>query len=258
MHQTSMKTSISKIDECLPDSDSFLGRKIASAKKRVKSGEANLLPPGFSLNEKGQEFINVPVSQSQDVNKELAEAELRRHGNDPNTRLDECDFPSDRKDRKFILSHNFGPPLDFILKNIRQTWVYIYGDAGRGKTSIAIRAVWEMIKNDPTQKATFLSVGKWTDSLMFGKTQYLEIDKLKKVVVIDDFDKFDKQKNFQVRQLLILIEELKNKHFVIITSNQSLKEMARLSQYSVDLEVMLDRIKGKSIIMDRFTGESYR
>ena len=250
-------TSTPKIKDCFPGSDSFVGKKLEESRKRIESGKAELNPTGFTEDQKGRMFVNVDKVQAE-IEKDFAADELKRHGNNPNKRLDECGFPTDRADRNFILNHDFGPHLTFVLQNIKKTWVYIYGDPGRGKTSLAIRSVWEMIKNNPASKASFLSVGKWTDSLMIGKPKYLDINKMREIVVIDDFDKFGKEKDFQIRQLMLLVEKLKERHLVIITANHSREEILKTNQESLDLEVLLDRIRGKSIDMPRFTGESKR
>lgn len=252
-----MSEEYSKVKDCFPSKDSFFGRKLREARENVKSGKGQTDTPGFSSDEKGREFLDVGLVNHYTQESKKQE-DFIRHKNDPNIRLDECGFPSDRKDRHFILNHNFGSDISFILKNIRQNWVYIYGDPGRGKTSIAIRAVWEMIRNDPSRKASFFSVGKWTDSLQIGKPEYLDITKLSPIVLIDDFDKFGKEKDYQIRQLLLLIEELKNQHFVIITSNHSRPEILKRNPDNINMKVMLDRIRGKSIDMERFTGQSYR
>lgn len=252
-----MSENPTKIKDCFPSKDSFFGRKMREARENIKSGKGKTETPGVSYDEKGREIFDVNLINYHTQESKKQE-DLSRHQNNPNTRLDECGFPSDRKDRNFILNHNFGSDLSFILKNIRQNWVYIYGDPGRGKTSIAVRAVWEMIRNDPSRKATFFSIGKWTDSLQVGKSEYLDISKLRPIVLIDDFDKFGKEKDYQIRQLLLLIEELKNQHFVIITSNHSRPEILKLNPDNLNMKVMLDRIRGKSVDMERFTGESYR
>jgi DNA replication protein DnaC len=227
------------------------------ARERIKSGAMIKDTEGFHEDEKGRPFQDVSkfVSQENDVKRNIA---LKRHGNDFNKRLDECQFPYDRKDRLFISSHNFGENLSTIMSNIRRSWIYIYGDPGRGKTSLATRAVWEMIKNYPEREATFLSIGKWVKSLQPDNPEYVDISKMKKIVLIDDFDKFDKQKDFQIRQLLLLIEELKNRHIVIITANHAIDQIADSNKNSLDLEVMIDRVRGKSVILERFEGESYR
>lgn len=239
------------------DPESFFARKMEEANQRIESGVEVKEPSGWHMDEKGRPFVNNDkiIFQEDDAKRKIA---LDRHGNDFNKRLDECGFPYDRKDRQFILTNDFGENLNFILTGIRRSWIYIYGDPGRGKTSLATRAVWEMIKNYPEREVTFLSVGKWTKSLFSGNDEYIDLNRMKKIVLIDDFDKFDKKKDFQIRQLLLLIEELKNRHLVIITSNHSMEEMLKSNPDSLDLEVMVDRVRGKSIALPRFTGESYR
>lgn len=230
-------------------SHSFIQEKLDQARLNIANG-TSIITKDYYSEVNGIEYCDV----KQIINRD----ELSRHNNDPNIRLDECGFPEDRADRSFLLNKDFGDDLDYILNNIRSHWIYLHGDPGLGKTSLAIRSAWELIKDNPVEKATFLSVAKWTDSLKVGKEEYLPLSKLRRVVVIDDFDKFDQRKNFQIRQLLLLVEELKNRHLVVFTSNYSREEILSFNQNSMDLEVMLNRIKGKSIDFPRFTGKSYR
>ena len=239
--------TIENLSNIMPASKTFIQNKIDQAKANIENG-LEIDDVGFT-EENGIEFC--------DPNEFYVDEELKRHGNDPNIRLDECGFPEDRSDRDFLLKHNFNG-LQQVVDEVKFSWFYLYGDPGRGKTSFATRIVWELIKDNPIERATFLSIGKWTDSLRVGKEEYLPLSSLRRIVVIDDFDKFDQQKSFQIRQLLLLVEELKNRHLVIFTSNYSREEIGNLNPKSLDLEVMLDRIKGKSIDFPRFEGESYR
>lgn len=222
--------------------------QLERAMKRIQDGTANTGTVGFSEKD-GLEYC--------DPSKFYNDEAVRRHGNDPNNRLDECGFPEDRIDREFLLNHNF-EELKEALEIVKYKWLYLFGDPGRGKTTFATRIVWELIKDKPTERATFLSVAKWTNSLRVGKEDYLPLDKFRRIVVVDDFDKFDHKKEFQVRNLLMLIEELKNRHLVIITSNYSRDEMLNLNPTNLDLKVMLDRVAGKSIDFPRLTGNSFR
>lgn len=240
--------TVENLSNIMPVSKTFIQNKMDQARLNIKNGIAVNSDIGFT-EENGIEFC--------DPNEFYVDEELKRHGNDPNIRLDECGFPEDRTDRTFLLKHNFDGLLETV-NDIEFSWIYLYGDSGRGKTSFATRIVWELIKNKPLERATFLSIGKWTDSLRVGKEEYLPLSSLRRIVVVDDFDKFDQQKSFQIRQLLILVEELKNRHLVIFTSNYSREEIGNLNPKSLDLEVMLDRVKGKSIDFPRFEGESYR
>ncbi|MCK5611218.1 ATP-binding protein [Candidatus Pacearchaeota archaeon] len=237
-----------ELGDCLNGTMSKSEGKLEQAMKRIQEGTAKIGTVGF-YEKDGLEFCD-PMKY---LNKEA----LERHGNDPDNRLDECGFPEDRVDRNFLLNHDF-ERLQEAVKIVQYKWLYLFGDPGRGKTSLATRIVWELIKDHPTEKATFLSVAKWTDSLRVGKEDYLPLDQLRRIVVVDDFDKFDHKKEFQVRNLLMLIEELKNRHLVIITSNYSRDEMLNLNPSNLDLKVMLDRVAGKSIDFPRLTGGSFR
>ncbi|MCK4827884.1 ATP-binding protein [bacterium] len=240
--KTELEASLSAI---MPKSASG---NLEQAMKRIQDGTANVGTVGFS-EKNGLEFC--------DPSKFYNDEAMARHGNDPDKRLDECGFPEDRVDREFLLNHDF-ETLQEAIKIVQYKWLYLFGDPGMGKTSFATRIVWELIKGKPTERATFLSVAKWTDSLRVGKDDYLPLGKLRRIVVVDDFDKFDYKKEFQVRNLLMLIEELKNRHIVIITSNYSRDELLSLNPSCLDLEVMLDRIAGKSIDFPRLSGKSFR
>ena len=245
----------------IPESNSFIQNKLEQARKNIESGNSRAVAGdaeiGFTRDDRGREFLDLDKIQA-DLMESQDEQALLFHQNDPNIRLDSYGFPSDREDRHFILTNDFGKILDEVIKGLRYSWIYLYGDPGRGKTSLATRAVWELIKDHPSQKASFISINQWTASLMPGSSTVLDLSKLQKVVLVDDFDKFDLRKDFQIRQVLRLIERLKSRHQVIITSNYSRSEMLSKNPEHLDFKVMLDRIRGKSIDMPRFTGASFR
>ena len=246
--EVKMAETVDDLSKNIPKGRAFIQSKLEQARENIKNGTANTETVGFFVKD-GLEYCD-PMEA---LNMEAIE----RHGNDPDQRLDECGFPSDRRDRHFILNHNF-EDLNTLVDMAKHSWIYLYGDAGRGKTSLATRVAWELIKDHPTQRATFISVVKWMNSLMVGQSKYIDLDRLSRVVVVDDFDKFDPQKDFQIKHLLRLIEELKNRHVVIITSNYSRDEILKINPGSLDLKVMLDRVSGKSVDYPRLTGESFR
>jgi len=257
----SRKAINSAIAESIPGPKSFIMQNMEEALKRVESGQSNAVARdasiGFTSDENGREYCDLEVSKA-DLLKSADEEALLYHNNNPNTRLDLCGFPKDRRDRHFLLNYDFGDQLKRLIEGVRHSWVYLYGDPGQGKTSLATRAVWELIKNHPSQKATFISINQWTASLMPGSDSTLDLSKIQKVVLVDDFDKFDTRKDFQIRHVLRLIERLKDRHQVIITSNYSRSEMLNQNPDHLDFKVMLDRIKGKAIDFPRFSGKSHR
>lgn len=246
--EVKMVKIVDDLSENMPKGRAFIQSKLDQARQNIKNGTAKTGTDGF-FEKDGLEYC--------DPMEALNVEAIERHGNNPDKRLDECGFPADRRDRNFLLNHNF-EDLNTLVDMAKHSWIYLYGDAGRGKTSLATRIAWELIKDHPTQGATFLSVIKWMNSLMFGQDEYIDLSKLCRVVVVDDFDKFDQQKDFQIKHLLRLIEELKNRHLVIITSNYSRDEMLNINPSSLDLKVMLDRVSGKSVDYPRLTGESFR
>ncbi|MCK5601540.1 ATP-binding protein [Candidatus Pacearchaeota archaeon] len=230
--------------------------RMEAARERIKNGQANLEnDAGLYVDEKGLEYVDLDKMVSF-MDKEKDQDALKTHQNDPNKRLDLYKFPTDRKDRTFLLNHNFGHYLKEILKIIDTNWVFLWGDQGRGKTALATRAIWELIKNHPSWKADFVSINALTQAKN-DEDAPIDISKLKRFILIDDFDTFDFDKEYRIRQVLRLIENIKNRHKVIITSNRSLIEMSKVSKYQ-KFDVMLDRIKGRSVVFPRFTGASYR
>jgi len=215
---------------------------------------------GFYTDDKGRRVCDIDKLRDQNA--------LDEHHNNVGIRFDQCGFPKNQKDRDFILNHDFTDLSRFIPSN-EMKWLFFHGSVGRGKTSLAIRAAWELIKDRYSKKVTFLSVGGWVQSQMPNnvdltmedvriRERYKSINgsNTEEIVVLDDFDKFKIKSEFQANILFNLIDELKNRDcIVIITSNSSIDEMSENCHEK--LLPVLDRIRGKSIIFP-FDGMSFR
>ena len=241
-----------QLSAALPADSKFL-TNIQAAKERIAEGNADL--SNKLIDDEGYADIK-------EIRKAILKAEnqeaLRRHGNNPDTRLDECGFPKDRQDRKFILNHDFGVQLSQIIGQLKKgKWIYLSGSWGLGKTSIATRAIWELLKPYPSASATHISINGWINDQMPEGEKHTP--PLHKLVLLDDFDKFEVRSDFQVRAVLRLIEQLKERNsLVLITSQFSLTEMVKKNKNHVNFQVMLDRIRGKSVVFDKFVGRSKR
>ncbi len=245
------------IQDQLPESQKkgvFL--KIQESRERNKKrGTILKNNNGLYVGDDGRDYADID-KMVDFMDKEKDEIAMKIHNNDPNKRLDLYGFPTDRKDRLFILNHDFGHYLKEILKMMETSWIFLHGDQGRGKTALATRVIWELIKNHPSWKADFISINALTQAKNDEEAQ-VDITKLKRFILIDDFDTFDFDKEYRIRQVLRLIENIKNRHKVIFTSNRSLVEMSRASNHQ-KFNVMLDRIKGRCVVFPRFSGVSYR
>jgi chromosomal replication initiation ATPase DnaA len=241
-----------RLSKALP-SDSKYVSNIEVARKRIASGRANLVDKLID----NEGYADLTEVRKAILKREIEEA-LNHHHNNPNIRLDDCGFPKDRQDRKFILSHNFGVQLSKIIGQLKKgKWVYLHGEWGLGKTSLATRAIWELLKPHPTSKATYISINNWINDQMPEGEKHTPY--LRKLVLLDDFDKFDVRSDFQARSVLRLIEQLKERNsFVLITSQSSVDDLLKRNKKNINLQVMLDRVRGKSVIWNKFTGRSRR
>ncbi len=245
------------MEEVIPGPMGYVHEQLAKAKRRIKNTAFSPVET-YMKDDDDRDYMSAGEVQGE-LQEDADSAAMVRHGNDPNIRLDEGGFPNDRADREFMLTHDFGESLKKILGCIEYSWIYLYGDPGRGKTTLATRAVWELIKDSPSTKAQYISVNDWTNSLLPGEEKHIiDIKKLPKIIVLDDFDKFSLKSEFQIRHMLRLVEESRKRRMLIITSNYSRPEILKKNPASLDLEVMLDRLKGKSIDFPQFTGKSFR
>lgn len=244
-----------KLSKTLPKSANHLNN-LQAARQRIASGKANLNSEKM-IDGQGRCYVDLKKARRKILKSEDQKA-LNWHKNDPNIRLDEYGFPKDRQDRKFILNHDFRGQLTGITKQLKKgKWIYLHGAWGRGKTSLATRVIWELINPHPSAKATYISINNWVNDQMPDGKKHTPL--LRKLVLLDDFDKFEVRSDFQVRTVLRLIEQLKDRNsLVLITSQFSIDELLRKNKNHIDFQVMLDRVRGKSFVWNRFTGKSKR
>jgi DNA replication protein DnaC len=245
---------------------------ISSTLKPVKgdASKADLSKPdkyGYSVNN-GLVFCDIKALQTQTYIDEIKKIAKEEKKTEVDVRFDQCGFPKSSRDRHFILNHKF-KLLNQMVVNINSQWLFLHGDVGRGKTSLAIRIAWELIKNDYSKKVTFIPVGPWIVSQMPLNYEISDSEKEKRnhlsritgkdtreIVIMDDFDKFTTKSEYQSNILFNLIDELKNRDCrVIITSNRSILEME--SDCHEKLFPVLDRIKGMGCF-EKFQGKSLR
>ncbi len=180
-----------------------------------------------------------PIFTPEELQKMVEEAgydaAMRQHGNDPHKRMDLCGFPKRRGFRHFFMNHDYRPehPHAFEALNARQ-WVYIYGEKGTGKTSLACHLGWEYMNKHVTRKATFLSIKDWIASLMpsESKRKPIEIPQLSPFVILDDIDKFQMEKEWQGLQIFRLLDHLyreADRFHVVITSNRSIPHLKQMA-----------------------------
>ena len=230
--------------------------EMLTARERLKNGvvsEKTFLP-GESRDRAGRTYVHIDSLRAALLRDKDEEA-LSEHKGDINIRLDSCGFPTDRNDRKFALTHNF-EMLRSVLKTLKSgKWCYFYGDPGRGKTALAIRSVAEILKPRPSSRATFIDAFRW---VKIGNDGWEK--SLRRLVVVDDFDKINFGNHHNTLKVLTLIEELKRKNaFVIVTSQYSIDELiTRYRGANDDIRPTLDRLRGKCAIFPRFEGGSFR
>jgi len=253
------KPSPGNIASCLPDFSKIRKQSVVA---EVKEDDL------YKKDEKGMVWVD-----ECELKKKLDQEELKRHGNDPYIRLAECGFPENRKDMNFILNHDFGVQLKNVVRELKsRKWAYAFGSVGRGKTALMIRAVWELLKDRPRSKASFISMSKFIreqfkrdaeiqNCLRRGESVDYDFGehKLRGLVLLDDFDKINFDNEFNTRTILDLINRLKDmKAYVLITAQYSISDLFTRYSSNRDTEPLFDRIRGISYILPEFKGNSFR
>ncbi len=197
---------------------------------------------------------------------------VARHGNDPRVRFKEWGFPFDRKEQDFILTHDFSDALRRAITELcHGQWVYLWGGIGLAKSSFAARVLWEILKDKPSEKASFISASKFVReklrrekmieaALKQGKKPDPDTGgtPLRKFVILDEFDKWNLKNEFNAEVMRDLIDRLKAMDaMVIITAQCSIETMDKRSQNSEAMAV-IDRVRGKSAAWPEFKGRSRR
>jgi predicted ATPase len=225
-------------------------------------------PDFYTTDEEGRVWIT-----EADHNKMLDAEAVKRHGNDPNVRLTECGFPANKRDRSFLLNHDFGIQLSEITGQLKKRkWIYAFGQVGRGKTALMTRAIWGLIKDRPRSRASFVSMndyvrrqiqretnirsalnrGESPDPDTGGKT-------LAGLVLLDDFDKMNLGNEYNLRTVLALVERLKKENtWVLITAQLSITELMNKYRRMDDIAPLCDRLREMCFVLPKFEGRSLR
>lgn len=263
--------------EAEPKSDlsSFLPGNV---RKLAKMGDASRATEHEYLKKDDQGAVFISKNS---LNKLKDKEAMARHGNDPNVRLDEWGFPGGWRQRQFILKHDFGKTLQTCLRELRnRKWIYLYGNIGLGKTALAVRAVWELLKDRPTSKATFISANNYIREAVRRESAIQAAlrrggnpdpdtggQPLRNLVVLDDLDKFNWRNDFNIYCLLSLIEKLQNPNpqlkrkgsaWVLITAQFSIDELMRRHGQKEDVAPLCDRLRQMCYVLPRFEGASKR
>lgn len=218
--------------------------------------------PSFYKDAQGREYARLWIIKLEKEDEEKEKA-IQKHQNDMKKRFLLGWFPVSNESMDFVLasSEEFANTGKFKLPAPQQAmikafnsanWVFAWGGTGGGKTSVACRLASNWMKEDPRRQAFFIPVSAWLNSL-FDKgyekddTFSVRLGELKKakLVVLDDFDKFT-HSEWITQQLLRLVEMFYSSGTqVIITSNRSLAELSHNPKATIDLDPVIDRIRGK-------------
>jgi hypothetical protein len=234
----------------------------------VNIGASEPEPDFYTTDKEGRVWIT-----EADRNKMLDAEAVKRHGNDPNIRLTECGFPAHKRDRAFLLNHDFGSLIKESLIALRdRKWVYAFGQVGRGKTALMTRATWELIKDRPRSRASFVSMNDYVRRQI---QRDIQVDAalnrgespdpdtggkpLAGLVLLDDFDKMNLGNEYNLRTVLSLIERLKKENaWVLITAQLSINELMKKYRRMDDISPLCDRLREMCFILPKFEGRSLR
>ena len=230
-----------------------LKKFIASKMSREYSeAEKNKL---LGLDEDGCPVISLAEVKKINEEKQL-ELALNKHGNDPQVRMDLGGFPRRRNYRSKFMSHDYESEYPSAFKALNKGhWLYLYGTVGTWKTSLACHLGWKYLMKYPVREVSFLSIKDWMVDLMpneDGTTSAVEMSGLKPFVILDDIDKFQINKDFQILSLFRLIDHLyrnADNYHVVITGNKSISALYKLN-YSDRFSASVDRIREMSVVVN--------
>lgn len=206
---------------------------------------------------------------------------IKEHGNNPDKRLNEWGFTGSQQERDFILKHDFGHVLEHSLEKVRTgKWIYAYGKPGLGKTALMTRVIWELLKDKPSRRASFIAINDYCRNIVkraaaedaaIRRGEFFDPDAgaqaLRGVVLLDDLDKANFANEHICRTVLGLIERLKApvkmssgrmvRRFVLITSQLSIEKL-EARHNNPDMEPLCDRLRQMCFVLPEFKGRSKR
>jgi len=255
------KESTSQFSQCLPSGfAAYCRMKASQAQDKPKE------PEYFTVDKSGR----LCITKESLVAKHNREA-VARHGNDPIKRFDEWGFPGTPQEREFLLNHDFGSVVKESLTTLKNGgWVYAFGEVGNGKTALAMRAVWEFLKDRPSEKASFISMNQYSldqirrenseaAAYRRGEEVYSENLSFRKIVILDDLDKVNYGNDHKCRTILQLIEGLKRGNYAVFATSQiSLGDLYRRFPDQFDMKPLVDRLRQMCLVLPEFKGKSHR
>lgn len=249
-----------KVFECIPSRFKKFARKMAA-----KTPKAENSTDVHFEDEQGRIWIS-----KADMLRQFDQDAIARHGNDPFKRFDEWGFPGTLRERQFLMKHDFGDLLESSLKSLKSGgWVHAFGNVGNGKTALAIRCAWELLKDRPSEKATFISMNQYaldkvnrdnaeTEAIKRGEQVYSASLNFHRIVILDDLDKV-KYNDYYLRVCLDLVTRLKDEeHAVFVTSNCSLTALYKRYEEMHDMRAYIDRLRQMCLILREFKEKSRR
>lgn len=265
------KAKLDKLKKLEPKNN--IAGTVLSVVRRIKRTEAGIPtldqePVFYTRDAEGRDWIT-----EADHNSMLDAEAVKRHGNDPNVRLTECGFPAHKRDRHFLLTHDFGSLIKESLIALHdRKWVYAFGQVGRGKTALMTRAIWELIKDKPRSRASFVYMNDYVRGKVqrdirinaaLNRGESPDSDTGEKpfagLVLLDDFDKMNLGNEYNLRTVLSLIERLKKENaWVLITAQLSIGELMKKYRRMDDISPLCDRLREMCFTLPKFKGRSLR